>query len=289
MIGIIKTKERTMVGIGVMDVVGLLLAALLLAMIGRSLRRAFSRPGPTPAALQAFSLSTGRVMMLVAVLGSVGSSKTSLAVGTSATLVPVLGLAALAVQAFAEQRWQRQSGSIRVALLHRPSLVETAKTRYLATVALAGGVAGVALTFFWRLDPAVGGSAPGHRPLLGTVGTLVLMAAVGVANIRHALRRPSLAGAGATTDQALRQVSVQRTLRALAAAGLGVTGVLAGELRDALTGGIAQPAALPLALGDFLSIVMVICVLALLSLYLLGPTERSLRKVESAAESVIPA
>ncbi|MGI8590063.1 MAG: hypothetical protein ACR2M5_03625 [Nakamurella sp.] len=48
-------------------------------------------------------------------------------------------------------------------------------------------------------------------------------------------------------------------------------------------------AALLPALGDFLSIVTVICVLALLSLYLLGPTERSLRKVESAAESVIPA
>ncbi len=260
---------------GFVAVLGLVLGALLLLLIVQSVRRAFSRPGPTAAAMQAFSLTTGRVMLFVAVVGtSMFGNAVQGAGGSSGAGVAVVGILALTFQVIAETRWPRQDGAVRVALLRRPSLRETVRIRYLLVAILSGAAVIGTLTLCLFVDPTVG--APGIGALRRASALLVFMLVLGGTAVAQVLRRPMLAGVTAEVDLTLRRVSAQRVLRAVSAACFAFAIALLGNLHDLLTEVGASP--LSRALGTFVNLCSLLFGLGVFLLYLAGPNESRLRK-----------
>ena len=260
---------------GFVVALAVILSALLLLLIVQSVRRAFSRPGPTAAAMQAFSLTTGRVMLFIAVFSaSMLNNDLDRLGGSSGAGVAVVGIVALAFQLITETRWPRQTGAVRVALLRRPSLPEIVNGRFLVIALLACSSAALALLLCLLIDPTVG--APGVSSLLIAATALVLMLSVAVLVVVQVMRRPVLAGVTAEVDLALRRVSAQRAVRGASAGALGFAVALFGNVHDLLTG--VGTSDLSRALGTFLNVLTLVFCLGIFLLYLAGPNESRLQK-----------
>lgn len=263
----------------VVAVLGLVLAALLLLLIGQSLLAAFRRPGPSAPAMTAYSLSIGRGMLLVMVVGSfLLSTRLRILTGSSATAIGVIGILALLLTMVAETRWPRQTGAVRVATLGRPTLRESVEDRYLVGSGFAAIFVIGSTVFFLVVDPAVP-SAPSNSAVFSGAGSLFMMGILAVLAVRQVLHRRPLAGVGTPVDLRLRTISAQRIIRALVTASLALVCVMCQDFRDALDPGFAQLSGLPQALSSVLLLVQVGCVLGALVLYQVGPTEKSMRKV----------
>ncbi|MET3804443.1 HAMP domain-containing protein [Nakamurella sp. UYEF19] len=303
------------VATGTWTVVLAILAALLVLMIARSVRKAFSRPAPSTQAVQAFSLATGRSMLLAGIVVAwLLSRPVQDRTGASATIVGIMGIVALALQMLSETRWPRQSGAVRVAMLGRPTLRETVLARYRYGSAAAGVCITVAVIFALFVGPAANRStnpatacpapvgvictsygagdsvtqtfsdaAPTAGAILVALASLLVMLVIAAFAVRQVLRRPVLAGIDPSTDQALRRVAAQRVFRLVTAGFLAMTASLTSGVRDALNANDlanfnVAPGGLAQALMDFLTVVSIGCGLAILVLYIVGPNERTLRR-----------
>jgi hypothetical protein len=289
-------------GTGVAIALGLLLCVLLLVRIAWSLRRAFQRPGPTVAAVQAFSLSTGRGMLLIAVGGVILLPTRAQKLNVSfPAVVGVIGILAVLLHMAAETRWPRQVGSIRVAQLRRLSLNELVAVRYRVGVVATGGLALLAVPFFLVLNPAVtpesravcdpvrclpgmgvpagfAQSAPGAGSVLIALAILAVMAVLAGFAVRQVLVRPVLSGVGPAIDQYLRRVAAERLCRAISAACLAFIAGMAGELENALQSGPYGSGTLPTALANAMTWVEIATGFGVLLLYIVGPNASRMRK-----------
>ena len=290
------------------------LAVLLAARVGQSLQRALRRPGPTTEAVLAFSLTTGRFLLLLAVVSVWLSNRIRNMVGSSGTGIAVMGVLAVLVLMAAETRWPRQAGAIRVAQLTRPGLRETVRARYLAGTGVVLVLAALGAWFFLLVDPTVVsrttssivstyGSGtfatlvtPDCSPCysstvtitnthLSTGGvwldcTLVVIAAVlGALALRQVVRRRSLAGVGADVDVALRRISTGRILRCVAATTLATVGAWASDFHDASYVPLVPTTPLNQAIATFSNGLAVLCFLGVFLLYTVGPTRSRMHKL----------
>jgi len=286
-----------------MWLVALVLVALALSLIIQALRRALNRPAPTLEAIALYSLATGKQMLLIGLLGSLllGNSFPRHP-GAPALILAGLGVLALLLQMFAERRWPRQSGAVRVATLQRRSLRQTVKTGYVVGAGIALGLMVAGVAFALTVGPAIppgsrpdpcagfdpnqcqsyapggvlGPLPPSPRTLLVTLGLVLLMTAVGTMALRQIVRRPALVGVPALADQRLRQLAAHRVMRSIVAMYLAVVVVVFIAVRDALHWG--NPASLAEAVGSCLSWVALLCSLGILAMWLVGPDEASLRR-----------
>ncbi|SDO42546.1 hypothetical protein SAMN04515671_0901 [Nakamurella panacisegetis] len=299
-------------------VVGAILVGALLVGLSRSVRRASTLgPGPAVDAVQAATLSVGRLLLLLAVLAAASLTQRSFGwAGSSASAVGTIGIAALLIVMLAETRWPRQSGPVGVVPLSRATLREIVRARYLVGSATTVGLTALAAWFFVLIDPTAGSnrssvfSTPGRSIFgSGTAGGLNAAASncshcalavaappsaagvwfdcmllgttvlVGAVALRQILLRRNVADAGTELDAALRRLSAHRVLRIVTATALGTVVAWAADLRGVLNRPRDLSTPMSDALLTFLGTVIGVCVAGLFVLYVVGPTARTLRRI----------
>ena len=293
------------------------LAVLLAVRVAQSLQNALRRPGSTTEAVLAFSLTTGRFLLLLAVGAVWLSNRIRNKTGSSGTGVAAVGVLAVLVLMAAETRWPRQAGAIRVAQLTRPTLRTTVRARYLVGASVVLALTALGAWFFLLVDPtAISSSTSGWwssyssgtfqtlvppdvttcdgcyigyatvtTAPLSTGGvwldcTLLLIATLlGVLTVRQILRRRSLAGVGADVDVALRRISAGRVVRCVTATALATVGGWAGDFHEASYVPLVTTPPLTESIATFSSGVAALCYLGVLLLYIVGPNKSRLRKL----------
>ena len=311
--------------INVQEAVGWTISALVIAALAyrvfRSLRAALGRPGPNTAAVLAHSLAVGRSLLLLAVVLSISLGHwVAGRTGSSASGVGALGILALGISMVSETHWPRQSGAIRTAQLGASALRSLVRAPYVAGSVVAIASTTLAALFFLQVDSPVA-AVPSRvtttvfiDPNGSTVPTdcagcttstqsftnyatvslngvrldcslLVLTVLLGAFALWQIRRRRSLAGVDAGIDATLRQLSSERVVRIVMATLLGTVAAWASNLGAALQSPVPEPTSLALALSGFLVWVGLFSGLGILVLYLVGPTEKSVRRAAGLSAS----